>query len=179
MTLQALLDVLFPPEQPREPGDAAQWRQFEATTGLILPDDYKAFINTFGTGHIEAVIFPYNPFCKRPPLKAYYDYATWSKEVTAIKELKDKFGEDVFPFPIYPDPGGLLPWGSTDTGDRLLWQTADQHENWSIVINESRSKNFELFACSMTNFLQGLITGDIHSEIIAPYIFETRLFEPY
>ena len=179
MTLHVLLEVLSPPEEPLESGDTVQWQQFEATTGLMLPDDYKAFINTFGTGHIEAVIFPYNPFCQRSRLKAYYDYRTWLQEVTAIKEMKHMFGEDVFPFPTYPDPGGLLPWGTTDTGDRLLWQTAAQTEQWSIVLNEARSSNFETFHGSMTNFLCGLLTGAIHSEIIAPYMFETRRFEPY
>jgi hypothetical protein len=39
MTLQALLEVLAPPENPLELGDPVQWQQFEARYKLTLPDD--------------------------------------------------------------------------------------------------------------------------------------------
>jgi hypothetical protein len=179
MILQALLEVLTPPANPLELGDPGQWQQFEARYEVTLPDDYKAFVNTYGTGHIDEVIFSYNPFCQRPILKASYDYAKWLEEAKSINHLKQTYGEVVFPFPVYPEASGLLPWGSTDNGDRLYWQTTTRTDDWSVVVSEVRSDNFETLACSMTDFIRGLLTRDIRSRIIGPYIFEDRFFEPY
>lgn len=180
MSLEELLTILPPPEHPVEPGDATQWRQFEAATGLIFPPDYHAFINTYGTGHIEETIFPHNPFCQRRGLRAYYNYAQWAQEATAIQATKRRGGDEWFPFPVYPEAGGLLPWGSTSNGDRLLWRTAQRLEEWSVVVNETRSTNFEVFACSVTAFIYGLLTGSIASDIIPPDAFASdTVFAPY
>ncbi|WP_214325967.1 hypothetical protein [Nonomuraea sediminis] len=31
------------------------------------------------------------------------------------------------PLPLYPEPGGVYRWGSTDNGDYLLWFTDPEH----------------------------------------------------
>jgi hypothetical protein len=168
MTLETLLDALPTPAHPVETVDADQWETFELITGITLPDDYKAYLRVFGTGIIGGVITPHNPFCKRPLWKIHYTCRDWMRESAGIHKYKHLYGEQTFPYAIYPEPGGVLPWGETDNGDRLFWLTTGLPNEWTILMNEVRSSDFELFECSMTEFLRGLITGDIQSDII-PY----------
>lgn len=166
MTLQNLLKVLPTPTNPIEIVDDSQWKTYELVTGITLPDDYKAYLSVFGTGIIGYVITPYNPFCTRPLWKVRYSCRKWMQEATAIVQFKQQFGAETFPYMLYPETDGVLPWGSTDNGDRLYWLTTGSPNEWSVVINEVRSSIFEHFACSMTDFLYKLIVGDIQSEII-------------
>jgi hypothetical protein len=81
---------------------------------------------------------------------------------------------------VYPQKGGVLPWGSTDDGDRLFWLTSTNPNEWTVLINEVRSANFETFDYSMTGFLRAWIEGEVESAII-PYdaIDRDLLFEPF
>lgn len=178
MSFQELAEILNKPLNPIETVDANQWEFFELVTGIFLPDDYKEYLGFYGTGIIGGVITPYNPFCKRQLWKARYTCRDWMRELCAIIEHKQQFGKAVFPYPVYPDPGGVLPWGSTDNGDRLFWLTTNSPNDWKVLMNESRSSSFEVFEHSMTGFIKGLITGEIESEII-PYdsIDRDNLFE--
>jgi hypothetical protein len=178
LTLDMLLDVMNPPIYPVEAVDQTQWDIFELITGITLPNDYKNYLGVFGTGIIGGVILPYNPFCIRPLLQIHYTGRIWMQEALAIQALKWQFGPHVFPYPVYPEPDGLLPWGQTENGDRLFWRTHGSPNNWHIVINEVRSSIFEAFDGSMTKWIHGLITGAIESTII-PYdaLDQTNLFE--
>jgi hypothetical protein len=51
---------------------------------------------------------------------------------------KQKFPDD-FPRSLFPEEGGLLPWGVTDNGDILNWITSDNPEKWSILVYDGRS----------------------------------------
>lgn len=97
----------------------------------------------------------------------------------AISQSKQKFGTETFPYALYPEADGLLPWGTTDNGDQLFWLATGSPNEWSVIINEVRSSIFEHFACSMTEFLYGLIISEIQSEIIPHDCLDSNcLFEP-
>lgn len=180
MMLQALLAVLPQPERPLETGDEGSWLVFEASIGITFPVDYKEYITTFGSGSIGAFIMPYNPFCLEPMRSLLLSYERWPREAMAIQALQHQYGADVFPFPVYPAPGGVLPWGTTANGDRLFWQTVGLPDAWTVMVNAARSSTCETFTCSMTEFLAGLITGTIRSTIIPfAYLEREKLFEPF
>ena len=179
MSLNKLLNVLPAPTSPVETVDSAQWEIFELSTGITLPNDYKAYLGIFGTGVVGDVITPYNPFCKRTLLRASYTCRNWMGQAITLSRHKQQFGTEVFPYPLYPETNGVLPWGATDNGDQLFWLTTGSPNEWNVVINEVRSSIFEHFTCSMTEFLHELITGTIQSEIIPHDCLDPdRLFEP-
>jgi hypothetical protein len=180
MTLEALLNIMPKPAHPVETMDEGDWELYELVTGITLPADYKAYLSVYGTGLVGGIITPYNPFCKRISWKPSYTCRDWMREALAIQELKREFGEAVFPYAVYPEEGGVLPWGSTDDGDRLFWLTNSKPNEWTVLINEVRSPNFETFDYSMTGFLRAWIDGEIQSDII-PYdaIDHDLLFEPF
>src|SRR5258708_11837030 len=50
----------------------------------------------------------------------------------AFAPLWDDCPED-FTYPLFPEPGGQLPWASTGDGDQLCWLTGGEPDNWPAV----------------------------------------------
>jgi hypothetical protein len=68
---------------------------------------------------------------------------------------------ELIPYALYPDSGGLLPVAATDNGDIIYWLTRGDAADWIIVVNGSRSDDYEEFECNLTAFLKGLIDKSI------------------
>jgi hypothetical protein len=39
-----------------------------------------------------------------------------------------------FGYPLYPEPGGLLPWAGTGNGVQLCWLTEGESDAWPVVV---------------------------------------------
>jgi hypothetical protein len=159
MSLASLITVLSPPQQPAEVPTADIWRAVENQLGK-LPADYKAFVERFGTGTINSFIYILNPASRNP-------YLNLAREVDQIlgslRELR-KSGEPS-PYPLHPEPGGLLPFGKTDNGDALFWLTRDEPDKWPVVVNAARDPAYEKFERNATDFLEGILTRQIRCSI--------------
>jgi SMI1-KNR4 cell-wall len=173
MSIQELVAVLAPPNAPIETGNPDNWPSIEEALGMSLPGDYKEYINIFGTGVIGYLIRVLNPFSSRP----LFDLSFQVKEITSTRKwYKTKFGDEWCPYPLYPEPEGLLPWANTIDGDSLFWYTHGKPEAWPIVVAEVKSKDFEVFDLPTTSFLRQVVTGGLTSNILAE-INSDRLFE--
>ena len=61
----------------------------------------------------------------------------------------------------HPEPGGLIPWSESLSGDVFYWRvTGNEHDSWSVVVN---SRNLEWWECDggALSFLVGIIDGSI------------------
>lgn len=112
----------------------------------------------------------FNPFSQR----RYVNLSTQVRtQLNAIEDLDGK------PYPLYPKSGGLLPWGLTDNGNALYWLTVGDPGAWPVVINESRGPEFEQHNTSLTEFLVGVITGAIVSELFPGDFLDRKItFRP-
>lgn len=54
MSFEQLIEVVAPPDNPFEAGTPSQWGEVENLLGTSLPEDYKKFINSFGSGGFTA-----------------------------------------------------------------------------------------------------------------------------
>lgn len=162
MTFVSLCKILPTPAAPIEVGRVEEWPEIERVVGTMLPSDYKQYINTFGTGCIGNFLWPFNPFSENKHLNLVEQI---SVSLEALKVLKEKWGDRQCPYPLYPESGGLLPWGITDNGDILFWFTVGHPDDWPIVINEARAPVYEKYEESMTSLLSKLISGEIVSDI--------------
>ncbi|ROS41143.1 SMI1/KNR4 family protein [Amycolatopsis thermoflava] len=135
-TLQRLIDVLPPPLARPEP---PPWDRAVEEIGFQFPSDYRAFVDRYGGGAINEELhvscpteFPYEPGVS--PGFAGYLEAMDLGVGDAYRSMRDSFPED-YPYPIFPEPGGLLQWGVTGGGDDLFWLTEDEDpDRWPVVI---------------------------------------------
>lgn len=160
--LEELRNVLPPPETPREAGSPADWAIAERALNFVFPGDYKEFVNVYGTGGVNDFIWLISPMpVDRPPLDQSYLLGP----VASLRQMREEFGARACPYPLYPEPSGLVAWGQTTNGDMLYWRTEGQPETWPVVIADIRSAEFEEHPESMTSFLAKVLTGEIVTEM--------------
>lgn len=124
----------------------------EADLGTELPQDYKDFCRLFGVGAVLEFMTIYVPRTRIPYLRLEYQVRAVCKAFAHDEDLA---------FPLWPDPQGLLPIGGTDNGDQLFWLAIGAPSDWSIVLWDRGMGEFEAFDCDLTDFLAGVITGEI------------------
>ena len=164
MSIENLLRVVPPPERPGDPF-LGRWLDVEATLGTPLPDDYKALVHVYGRGQFMEYIWIWTP-------KAYDRYDRLESQAPTVLKL---FREDeYFTFPLRPDPGGLLPFGSTLDGDYLAWVTQGSPDTWRVAVLDRGMGYQEVheYDCDVTDFLAGIATGEID-----PPSFQTGMLE--
>lgn len=173
MTIASLSSVMPPPANPIEA--RGSWSDVEGVLGAQLPDDYRDFIERYGSGTIDHFITILNPFSVRPTLNLLEQS---KRQLNALRDLRENFHEQN-PFELYPSHGGLLPVAITDNGDVIHWLTCPNRDSWAIVVNEARSPDYQKFECSLTDFLTGIIKKSIVCRAFPAYIFRGHAeFEP-
>ncbi|MFG3258849.1 SMI1/KNR4 family protein [Streptomyces sp. NPDC048172] len=155
--LRRLTDRVPPPrEAVNGTGD---WAAAERALGTALPADYKRLVETYGRGD----------FCGELCLSTPFDGA--DNPVRLEGDALDVFGSmrdtwpEKYPYPLYPEPGGLLAWGVTEAAGQLCWLTEGPPETWPVVI-WSRDDDHEKYECGAAAFLDGWLDGRITSEIL-------------
>jgi len=132
MTLENLVRILPPPTHPYNIGTPNEWATIEEALGFVLPTDYKQFTHTYGTGRIAGFLVVRNPFVASDSdnlLRAADDtleYLRAAREIDA----------ETVPYPLYREPEGLFPWGTTDQEQTLLWHRVGSPDQWTVVVSD-------------------------------------------
>jgi hypothetical protein len=92
-----------------------------------LPEDYKQYIENFDTGGVDGFIWIFSPLREAPNVNLLQQIP---KKLDGLRALK----HETIPFPLFPQIGGLLPFGATDNANILYWLVRGNPEDWSIVI---------------------------------------------
>jgi hypothetical protein len=167
MSLESLLAFLDPPTSPWEVPTKADWRAAEGDLGR-LPRDYKAFLDLFGTGAIDNFLWVLNPASRNPYLNLN---AEMRRMLGALSELRSS-GEPC-PYPLHPEPNGLMAFAKTENGDGLYWLTVGAPECWPVIVNAARDPTYERFDCDMTGFLEDILARRIRCTVF-PEAFPTE-----
>ncbi|MBN8781338.1 SMI1/KNR4 family protein [Thiobacillus sp.] len=160
MSIEKLEKILEPPIAPVDSPVADGWSDAERKLGK-LPDDYKRFIELYGTGSIDGFVWIFNPFTSNKNLNLLDQIQI---KISALSDLSETFGE-ALPFPLFPKPNGLLPFGVTDNGDVLFWQVANNPDDWKVIINAAREPKWKKYDVDMTDLLAGLLSRQIICEV--------------
>lgn len=176
MSIEALLKVIEPPTNPTEADHEISWHYIESSLGLTLPNDFKEFIQRFGTGALLDFLWVFNPFSSNEYLNFMQQINT---QLDALRFLVRDTSLEECPYSLYPEPGGLLPWGMTENGDILFWCTEGNPKDWTVVVMASRSPTYEEYNESLTGFLAKLILQEIKSRIFPSLSDSIPLFQPY
>jgi hypothetical protein len=152
MDLVNLQAVLPPP--PRSSVDPLNWEAFEQAIGMQLSVDYKTFGSVYGLpGVIDAFLWVFSPMSANPNLDLWRQT---QGRLDALRVLRAS-GESI-PYAIFPEDGGLIPWGATDNGDVCYWRTGnDLGGSWTLVIGANRSPEWHSFQGEVTDFLVGIL----------------------
>jgi hypothetical protein len=171
MTIESLMRAVPPPEAPFE-AFLGPWEPVEAELRTALPPDYKDFARLYGFGYFMEFLGISIPRSTNPNTRL-------ESSVPNTCEMFGQFHDrDEFPYPIWPNPGGLVPFGGTDNGDELFWLPRGAPSNWGVVVWDRGLGNFEPFDCDMTDFLAGLATGALLPEEFPPLLPCEHLFLP-
>ena len=145
-----LLTGAPPPPRPVYPGAADGWAAVERELGTPLPDDYKWFINNYGSGDLCDLLVVLNPFS--PPGRM-----NLVSEASPTLERYRFGGPFNRSFPCFPAVGGLLPVAQDTSGGDLFWLTCGQPDEWQLVLYDY--DDTEQYPMGLVKFLAEWTSG--------------------
>jgi len=173
MPLQQLINVCAPPARPYNVPSAAQWSALEASIGgRTFPSDYRAFLDRFGSGCFGSdedggffdLIFLLSP----APLPAEHgqNAVPLMTDLTGtLDAIRSKWPERV-PYPVWPEPGGLLYVGGSTTQDGIYWKTTGEPEAWTCAIGDYACDNWFDWDGDLTSLLAAIVTRRVPDWIL-------------
>lgn len=99
------------------------WPSLEKSVGTPFPADYKRFIEHYGTGVINHGFFVTN----------YVEWPTYATELAKERQRSLQGFSNPFPFKVFPDSGGVFPWGVATDFWEFFWLREGHPNDWSIV----------------------------------------------
>jgi hypothetical protein len=138
------------------PGELT-WDEVEAVLGTRLPSDFKQLMTKFPSGAFAERFYVYSPVQSKAALDEFRN--DWRESLDWLVELRDD--ESDIPYPIYPEPGGVIPWG---LGDEHLfyWETEgpnDDPDSWRVVFCGRLGEYWGEYRGDVSSFLLDAITG--------------------
>ena len=150
-TLSELIAILPPPAAPEE--NHGDWNAVEKELGVQLPDDYKVFIETYGTGVISCELSILNPFTQ-------HDGSNLFRKLEWLREMDREFNSENprGGTPPFPAEGGVLPCAWSNENDFVFWRTSGPANQWGTVIDKRQElRYFDFPGVTFTEFLLLLV----------------------
>jgi hypothetical protein len=124
------------------------WAAIEEDLGLRLPSDYKVLAEWYPVGWFRLFAMLRLPDVEWRFLS---EYAV--SELNFLREIRES-GESSFPYPVYPEPGGVLPWGSIRSPGLAYWLTGPgDPDGWPVVAATDHGDHWERFDGPVCEFL--------------------------
>jgi len=139
-----------------------RWRAVEESLRLRLPQSYKAIIDEFGASTWAGFLHILSPFDEALSL-----HQVGERILEADRESRASFPAH-YPLPLYPEPGGLLPWATTDNGDTLYFITKGEPDDWPILLKDARAPEFEVSFLPPALLVHHFVVGTLQSTILNP-----------
>jgi hypothetical protein len=135
-----------------------RWPTVETELGLVLPGSYKVMVERFGASSWQEFLHVLSPFVEWCRCRV-------SATLEADRELRREFPQ-FYPLPLYPEPGGLLPWAVSDNGDTLYFITAGPPDEWPTLIKGPRAPEFEVSFLPPAALVLAFATGRLRSLVL-------------
>lgn len=155
------------------------WDAVEGSLGgLHLPHDYKELVESFPRGRFQRFVNVIRPGDINEPVTEYLGYYRYRLEDMRTARVDDEDPAS-FPYPIHPEPGGLLPWGDGPQGELFYWLThLDDPDEWQVITSNHTWTVWQSFAYNMCEFLTRVVNGELvdnaYSGDLAVPTFEPR-----
>ncbi|GAA1283061.1 hypothetical protein Psi02_30980 [Planotetraspora silvatica] len=166
-TIDRLVRLAAPPKSPVDAGE--DWAVAEAELGLELPSDFKELVRRYGVGNFCDYLFTH-------PMRSLIDS---NLELLEANRLDRVEYPSWYRYPLYPEPGGLLLWGATSSGDRLCWLTGGHPDSWPVVVWNPRDPEFLPQDVGVVEFIEAGVSGRTELFFDEDEEDKTAWFEPY
>ncbi|MFI7673813.1 SMI1/KNR4 family protein [Actinophytocola sp. NPDC049390] len=134
-----------------------QWDEIERSLGLRLPDDYKEIVGKFPVGHFQGFLRVLRPGDRGGEPSEYLGY--YSHRLDDMRSWQADESER-FPYPVFPESGGLIPWGETTRGDLFFWLTDLIDPNsWPVIVTDYEFSSWQKVSKGLAGFLCDVVTG--------------------
>ena len=133
-------------------GVAFDWAAIEADLGTRLPADYKLLAEAFPGGWFRQFVRPRKPARLAGGAQRLLG-EFGAGQVETLRRWRAQ-GDDMVPYPVYPESGGLLPWGGIRDGGYAFWLTGPgEPEGWPVVLASEKCGHWERFDGTVCEFL--------------------------
>lgn len=154
MYLDKLVKLLRPPCDVDSDSIEKNVALVEKHLMICFPKDYFQFITTYGSGQINDFISIYSAVNRT----AYYEMV--KRECQSYCELRAMFPKE-YVHRVFPEKKGLFPLGRTDGGCLLWWHVAEDPNEWTIVVYDEGSWEFEEYDMQLCEFIYKYFTCQI------------------
>lgn len=162
------------------------WPQAEDKLGLALPPDYLELARRFPVGTFQGYLdfLPYPDaladWCQRiiGDLRRWRDNTPDESEIWVRERVEATEGrtppdrEITYPFPLWPEPGGIYLWAEGGAGATFFWlRSTPDPSSWPVVWCHGEDILWERFDGTASELLIALVTGQIDVRHLGSPIF--------
>lgn len=145
------------------------WNNSSAEVGIVFPSDYREFVDRYGSVRINGELSVWIPMLRSRDGGPDVGFPGFVRATThgIAAELA---ADDDMPYSVFPDPGGLLGWGSNINADQFFWLTdGDDPDSWPIIAWYRSLNEWDYFDGGFSDFVAGVVDGTYrYAEEVAP-----------
>ncbi|MEV1154937.1 hypothetical protein AB0J27_05965 [Micromonospora chokoriensis] len=158
--IDKLLEVVGAAAQLQGATSSHAWEKIESSLrGVRLPDDYKWLVDNLPDGRFLDYLRIIRPGDFDEPTDNYLGYYAYR-----LEDMRNdrKLEPARFPYPIYPEPSGILPWGEGSGGELFFWllESADP-DDWRIICTDASWTRWNSYPGPLSAFLLNLVEGRV------------------
>ncbi|MEV0898319.1 SMI1/KNR4 family protein [Actinoplanes sp. NPDC049802] len=133
------------------------WSAFEASTGLRLPADYRAYADTYGPTFINELYRIKHPTSERYGCNLLNPPEQWESEEDEERYLETHLSTPPLPLGVGRNRLMLC----ADSGpDQIYWDTSgDDPDTWTVVLGDEDGDSWKPLDMTLVEFLLALFTG--------------------
>lgn len=137
--------------------DHFNWNKVEESIGLNLPVDYKEIVEVFPSGYFQGFVQVIRPGDVRASKDEFLGY--YAHRLEDMRRWRED-EPDRFPLPIFPEPGGLLPWGRSIRSDLFFWVTSSEDPaEWPVVVADQEFAWWVPYEGGVCDLLMEIVNG--------------------
>jgi hypothetical protein len=137
------------------------WESLQTLVGFSFPQEFRDVVEAFPPGEFQSFFSLLHPAASDGP-KSYAreidGYAALLRTSATEPAFPSATGS-AFPYPIYPAPGGVIPWATVGFDWLFCWLAdGDDPDAWPVVVCDDHLSEWYLHDLSTADFLRALLT---------------------
>ncbi|WP_395297011.1 hypothetical protein ACF9IK_28910 [Kitasatospora hibisci] len=166
MELERLVRILG---EPLRWPTATPWEHSLAEVGFVFPADYREFVDRYGSIRVNGELSVWVPTLRPDGGGVIAGFPGFVRATTGGIAAELASDSDC-PYPVHPEPGGLLSWGSNLNADQFFWLTEGKDPDaWPVVAFYRSLEEWDRFDGGFAAFLLAVLDGTYaYADEVAP-----------